>query len=132
MKKPFKNSKMADRLSGKTAQYAGGTSSILSALYHKILAELGIGMDRWGVLMERYLSDPKNCIPQNQRDKSSARGNLNKELLQDKMSWRKLCTGLRFLNVLSFEITLTLKHANGVKTVHSQIVKFDSTDESDE
>lgn len=104
-----------------------GSSSILSKLFKQIIYSIGIASpnildknddsfivsNRWSQLMDDYLSDSRNSIPQNIRERSSARGNLQKELLNNKgMSWRVFCKALRFLGVVRFELTITTKFEN--------------------
>ena len=47
--------------------------------------------------MARYLNDPYNKIPPNPKDRSSARGNLNKELNRNTMTWKVFRKAILFL-----------------------------------
>lgn len=104
----------------------GGVDSVLSALFRKIIYQTGIGTARFNQLMEQFLSDKRNLIPQNIKERSSARGNLRKELLKSTMTWKVFCKGLSFLNITKFEISIRLHHANGVVTEHSEVVNLNS------
>ncbi len=102
------------------------TDSILGGLYRNILSTLGLeNMMKFNTLMENFLRDPRNGIPANIKDRSSARGNLKKELLRNHMTWKVFCKGLRFLNVPRFEISICLHHRNGDKTFHKTTVVID-------
>ena len=101
------------------------TESILAALYRNILKKLGIENMAFDKLMECFLRDPRNGIPANIKERSSARGNLRKELLRDYMTWKVFCKGLRFINVPRFSITICLHHRNGNKTYHETTVVID-------
>jgi hypothetical protein len=98
---------------------SGGTNSILASLFRRMLKELDINYSKWNNMMVRYIMDPRNCIPNNNKDQASARGNLQKELLKEKMSWKVFCKGLRFMAIPKFEIIIKAHHPNGKITEHS-------------
>lgn len=60
----------------------------------------------WCVLMESYLKDSSNGIPANGKDRSSARGNMNKALRSGTMSWKIFKIGLKFLGAHSIKIDM--------------------------
>lgn len=103
---------------------SGGVDSILASLFQSILVELGVNAAKFNVLMEQFLSDHRNQLPENIRDKSNVRGNLRKELLKPHMTWKVFCKGLRFLNISRFEIAITLHHSTRPPTTHSKIVNL--------
>lgn len=76
--------------------------------------------------MTDFVQDGRNCIPPNKKDQSSARGNLQKEILKADMSWKVFTKGLRFLGVKSFEISITLHHTNGRISKHTDHVNLGS------
>lgn len=93
---------------------SGGSGTILFRLYRDIHHTLiGGYFGKISVLTEGYLNDPRNAIPNNVHARSSARGNLNKELQKHNMSWRVFCKGMRFLNIFKFELIVRTKQANG-------------------
>lgn len=108
-------SKKFKQLQDKTApRQSGGTGSILHRLYRDIQHTLVGGYTgKWAMLMENYLNDPRNAIDNNVHSRSSARGNLHKELQKENMSWRVFCKGMRFLNIFRFELIVRTKQANG-------------------
>lgn len=86
---------------------------VLSAIWRQLLAILSIDGFRWDQLMKNYLSDPRNGVRDNSRDKSSARGNINKELLKrDDITWRVFIKALNFLDPLHvvFSVRITMKN----------------------
>lgn len=103
----------------------GGVTSILSRLYGKILLELGVGVTGINRLMEAHLNNPKNGIPQNLKERASARGNLSKDLTKPTMTWKIFCRLVKFLWVPKFEITITLYHSHREPTVHNMMVNLD-------
>ena len=122
---------MADRFSRinpskafSSKKATGGSDGILSKLFTDILHTLSGSNKssintRFNYFMELFLSDLRNGIPQNTRDKSGARGNLRKELFKKDMSWKVFCKGLRVFNIRRFEITLKLYHCNHRTTFHT-------------
>lgn len=79
--------------------------------------------------MLRYLKDPRNRIPQNARDLSSARGNLSKELLRPTMTWGVFEKALRFLNPLRVKMTLEFEWRTGLKTEYSTIIHLSEAEQ---
>ena len=80
----------------------------LAFLFRKILFDRNITPIGWARMMNRFLDDPRNGIPPNGKDRSSARGNLNKELRRPRMTWKVFEKAMRFLGLhgLRFEAHL--------------------------
>lgn len=110
---------------------SGGHDSILAAFYGEILTGLRIGRIQWDRYMKDYLHDKRNGIPQNNRDLSSARGNIYKELSKQGMTWKVFVKGLRFIKINKFELILRAYHGNGTITEHSKIVNVGTEMEED-
>lgn len=103
----------------------GGAGTVLSKLFCQMLSHPELNYDdlrNWNHLMNRYITDKRNAIPQNNRALSSARGNLSKELLKEKMSWNVFVKGMRFMDLEGFDITILARHKNGKTTTHTQSV----------
>jgi hypothetical protein len=101
----------------------GTARNALARLFRQILRDLDIDPNRWHRLMVRYLMDPRNKIPANGKDKSSARGNLNKELRRDRMTWKVFNDkAIPFLNPVEVEFEVRMTWANGRKTVHRVVM----------
>jgi hypothetical protein len=111
---------------------SGGTDSILASMFRSMIESLGINHNRQHHLMNMWLNDPKNGIPRNIKDQSSARGNLQKELFKTKMSWKVFCKGLRFLNIVRFELVIRAHHSGGKITEHTKAVNLGNMQESSE
>lgn len=129
----MQNKELNQVLSSKTkrAEEANGT---LSKLFRQIMSDLNFNMSIWNRNMLRYLKDPRNRIPQNSRDMSSARGNLSKELLKPQMTWGVFEKAIRFLNPARVRLTLEFEWRTGLKTEYSAVIHVgDKTEqESDE
>ncbi len=86
---------------------------VLTVLWRQLLVIRGIDGWQWDKLMRAYLSDPRNGIQNNSRDRSSARGNLNKELKRDDMTWRVFLKALNFLGPVRVIFSVRITWANG-------------------
>lgn len=82
---------------------------VLSKAFRTLLRESRFSMIDWNNNMPRYLKDRRNCIPQNSKDMSSARGNLSKELSRDSMTWNVFMKGIAFMNPKSVKITFEVE-----------------------
>lgn len=112
---------------------SGGTASVLSKMFFTIMRNMNINETRWNHLMTNYILDKANCIPNNSKDQSSARGNLSKELLKKKQTWKVFCKALRFLNISKFEFVIRAHHPNGRITESIVPVSFgDMVSESED
>ena len=114
---------------------SGGTDIVLADLWLKVASDvpvknnnepvkLGISFNSWNKWMDSYLNDPRNGIKNNTKDRASARGNLSKEILKDKMTWKVFCKALRFINVIKFKVTIEPQWANGRTTSFSATVNI--------
>lgn len=106
----------------KQSEEAKGT---LSRLFRQIMADIfpeKEAMNIWNRNMVRYLKDPRNRIPQNSRDMSSARGNLSKELLRSSMTWGVFEKAIRFLNPCRVRLKLEFEWHSGLKTEYSAVI----------
>lgn len=101
-----------------------GVGGVLARLYRRILANLNINGGVWNALMFDYLSNPDNRIPTNQKDRTSIRGNIIRELARPQMTWKVFFKGLRFIQVVEFDITVGLKLRNG-KRIEVQLPTYE-------
>lgn len=75
-----------------------GVRGVLAHLFRMMVMTIIASPQRWALYMLRFLDDPRNGIPNNASDRSSARGNLNKELERPDMTWPVFRKGILFLN----------------------------------
>ena len=101
-----------------------GANGVLSRLFRQMLLDLNIGPPQFGHLMAQYLADPRNAVPNNKKDQTSMRGNLNKEFSRPQMTWKVFCKALRFLQITKIEFVLQATRATGKPTIHSTVVDF--------
>lgn len=136
------NNTVLSRLFRRMMVYVAGTIDITPNNIDSIPVDTGaftrkmLSYGKYDDLMTTFVLDKRNCVANNRKDQSSARGNLQKEIFKADMSWKVFTKGLRFLGVRSFEITIKLNHSNGRTSVHSESVnlgqpvlieKFDGT-----
>jgi len=98
---------------------SGSADFALGVLREEIYKELKIDHNRFTEYMDNYLLDRRNGIPQNVKDRASARGNVRKEIIAPNITWKVLCKALRFINVRKFKLSVELTHSNGLVTYHS-------------
>lgn len=87
-----------------------GIGGILSRLFRQILADLNITPSRFGSLMQDYVNDPRNSIPNNKRDQTMNRGNLIKEFSKPNMTWKVFCKAMRFLQFVKIDFVVRAYH----------------------
>lgn len=114
-------SKMLDD-PNKGIHHTFGSVGVLSRLFRTMLKDLEIGGYQFNLLMAKFLNDPRNKIPENKRDQTSNRGNLNKEFQKGTMTWKVFCKAMRFLQVVRFKITIEAERSNGKVSVHHAAV----------
>lgn len=106
----------------------GEASNVLSRLYRIVLAELNIGVERYHKLVSTWLNDPTSGIGKCPSKRSSARGNLNKEILRADMSPNVFLKALRVINVEEVEITVSLR-TKGSKTFTQHCIMIENLPE---
>lgn len=104
-----------------------GISGILAGLFRTILADLGVSIVGFNSLMEDYIKDPINGVSNNPKEHTIARGNLNKELFKDKMTWRVFCKSLRVMQMARVRFVIEAYHRSGRRTIHSAMVSLAAT-----
>jgi hypothetical protein len=101
-----------------------GSVGLLSKLWRVILKDTRVSGYRFSMLMDRFLNDPKNHVPDNPKERFNNRGNLNKEFSNPTMSWKVFCKCMRFMQFLEFRITLEARHHDGTITTHRVMVNL--------
>lgn len=146
-----KDRQLKNQLDGKKfgVGQPSGVTGILVRLFRTMLNDLGINGIKWNRLMEEYLRielievekkrRQKKGLPPlvlgehfeiNRRDRTSVRGNVNKEFNRKIMTWKVFCKAMRFFKLRRFKIIILAEHENGRITEHSTIVTFaDATQE---
>lgn len=106
-----------------------GITGVLAGLFRKMLLDLGINGYRWSCLMDEYVQiESEAHNKNNRRDRTSIRGNLNKEFIRGRMTWKVFCRGMMLLKIRRFGIVIIAEHESGRKTAHSTIVDMSTAD----
>lgn len=115
---------------------------MLTNAFRSILQDLDVNPYLYNSLMEQYLhkevsilekkrrdrearrkpngdEKPLNHAELNRRDRTTTRGNLNKEFGRDTMTWKVFCKALAFLQVRRFRLILVVERSNGMVTEHT-------------
>jgi len=66
-------------------------------------------------LIDAWLKDPANGVPDDMKRRSSARGNLMKEIARPDMTFRVFLKGVRWLRPQDVTFTVDLGYAHGAK-----------------
>lgn len=88
-------------------------------------------LHQWNKLMEKHLDDPIEKIPNTSAARSSARGNLNRELKENDITWKVFEKGIRFLRPLRAEFRVKLHWQNGSVTEHAITLINQRMDQTD-
>lgn len=95
----------------------------LARVFREILFHASIDWDEWNELMQDYLDDPQNGIPNNPRSRTTERGNQNKACASINMTWKSLMKNFYFIKGQKLRITFELTRENGdVITNQSEII----------
>lgn len=91
-------------------------------------------LQKWSMLMNKWVSDPKNVLDMNRKDRSSARGNLQKEFKRPRWSWKVFMKGMSFLEGVKLELNpvLTLKDGRRYSVSSEIVLDPENTPESQE
>lgn len=86
--------------------------STLAALFRKMVFEQSIGSEQWDSLMEQYVANPINGIPDNRKERLAEIGSLTRQLFHPRMSWNVFRKALVFLQPTFAEFVLELVWAH--------------------
>lgn len=105
---------------------SGGIEGVLTRLFNIICLDVtggrGISPIQWNKLMIDYIRVMAES--NTSMDRSSIRGNMNKELRRPGMTWNVLCKGLRFLKFEAFTVSIEGELINGKEFCAHTTVSF--------
>jgi len=81
---------------------------ILAYMYRDLLSSMGISLDRYYDLLNRWIKDPANGIPDDGRTRSTERGNLLKAIFADDMTWNSFLKAIKIHRPKRLIITVAL------------------------
>lgn len=103
-----------------------GPNGILARLLRTILYDENITPFKYMDLMDTFSKETQSGVPINRVDLTSWRGNITKELSNDRISWKVFCKALRFLRILRVEFTIRAHWHDGHMSTHSTYVELES------
>lgn len=84
----------------------------------------------WNKLMDSYINDPVNNVPNTRNKQTSAKGNMKREYLGAQLSWPKFCEAMRFAKFTKLEIIFIVEDEDGQRMKMSEELNFvDMADE---
>jgi hypothetical protein len=106
-----------------------GVVNVLSNLFINMLHDLGMTPAKWRHYMDDYVAgEVQQAANNNRRDRTSIRGNLNKEFIRHRMTWKVFCKAMAFLKLRSFRIVIMAMHQDYKVTEHSFLVDYSTAD----
>jgi hypothetical protein len=103
----------------KLADKPVGPQGLLSRAFRNAMRELNITADVWAAYMMDYIADPSNGYPKNPKDRMTARGNLNKEFADRKMTWKTYLKAMKFLKLNGLVLNIQLDDGTTVARLKS-------------
>lgn len=91
------------------------SQNILTTVFRRLLKAEDVGVVKWNQLMHIATRGANAKIPEGKK-RSMARGNLDKELHYDKMTWDVFIKALQFLLYRKVKITFELESALNKRT----------------
>lgn len=106
-----------------------GVVNVLSNLFVSMLWDLDVTPAKWRHYMDDYVaSEVQQAANNNRRDRTSIRGNLNKEFIRHRMTWKVFCKAMAFLKLRGFRIVIMAMHEDYKVTEHSFMVDYSTPD----
>src|SRR5699024_8483024 len=109
----------------------GETNNALARLFRTILKDHQVGYDQFSKSITNYLNREQMNAPRSKKDQSREKGNLVKELSGNSLTFKNFIKGLRVLNPVSAELTITLKWRRGTETVHNIVMNIQDPNDPD-
>jgi hypothetical protein len=101
----------------------------LAYLFRLIAYEIGLHGGLWENNLRKYLDRTEHGVPKNNKDRSYARGNLNTQLMDDRMTWNVFMQGLKFMGASKIKFKVELTWPSGRTTTHSMNVRVPQPEE---
>jgi hypothetical protein len=96
----------------------------LAYFFRLIAWEIGLGGPEWEYKLRKYLEQTDRTVPSNPKERSYARGNLNTQLMDNRMTWNVFKQGLLFLGAIKVKLKIELTWQNGRTTIHEMNIRM--------
>ena len=109
------------------------TTNALARLFRLVLRDHGVGYDQFNRSITNYLNREQQAAERSKKEQSREKGNLVKELSGNSFTFKNFTKGLRVLNPISAELSLTLKWRRNQESVHTIVMNIqDPNDDGDD
>lgn len=100
----------------------------LAILFSRIMARVKMTTKKIEENNRAYIRDPINCIPDDSSKRSSAAGNIRKEIERETLTWRSFEKLLRWMRPAAATVHVVLDWKDGTRTVESIKICIDDYD----
>lgn len=114
----MKDKSLAAKLAEEDKGFRAATG-VLGRLFSVICRDLGIDMCGMDERIKRYIDDPVNGVPADNKARSSERGNIMKDLAAPDMTWKKFLKFIRIMAPRYVRFEVHLGWRKHMETVHS-------------
>tara|TARA_B100000767_G_scaffold100586_1_gene96529 strand:- start:258 stop:1004 length:747 start_codon:yes stop_codon:yes gene_type:complete len=90
---------------------------LLAKIFNDLQLDLGVGPDKWMLLMDTFLKAPDLDLPDRGGERSSVRSRVEKELHTPTMTWKMFLRGMKFLGVHEMALNV-ICFRDGEETSH--------------
>lgn len=119
---------MQNQRTEESTSSSSNSESILASFFKDI--RRGISFQTYARNIEMYLNT-RTDLMHRIKERSSARGNLKKELDRDTMTWKVFLRGLEIIGARKLKIQLTLTDSLGQEKSYEKVVVFPSSYKTD-
>lgn len=119
---------MHDQRTEESSSSSSNSESILASFFKEI--RRGISFQTYARNIEMYLNT-RSDLMQRIKERSSARGNLKKELDRETMTWKVFLRGLEIIGARKLKIHLTLTDSQGQDKTYEKTVIFPTAYKTD-
>jgi hypothetical protein len=100
---------------------------ILTRVFKYFLVSFGKDItSTWNQLMDKYVTDPTNNIPNDRSKQTSAKGNAKREYLAPQLSFAKFCEAMRFAQFKRLDIIFIAEDEKGEVMSQRETLNFES------
>lgn len=90
----------------------------LSRLFGAIISEINLDDKQIRMLMAKWVDDPKNRVLKDPSSRSSARGNIRKDIRREEITWKVFTKLIRWLRPVRGRLIIELDWSTGETTRH--------------
>lgn len=100
------------------------TTHTLARLWRVILSDTKVQPHTWDWLMREYLRNPHFSQARTSKDRSSERGNLNRELSRPELTWNTFMKGMDLLHPYSVRFIAEITWREGTEPTQHSVTRL--------